>query len=386
MSSDTTPSPASINLFYTEGSSDKVYQLQLEEKDDGWVVNFQYGRRHSTLKAGTKTNKPVSFEDARAAYDKLLKEKTKKGYTPDTSGSIYQSVQDVNDALGDRFTGVIPQLLNPIRKEVDIEKVLVSKDFIAQEKYDGERRSISFDGEKVIGANRDGLVVSLPASILEDVKRSSDTFVLDGEIMGERYVAFDVVEHNGTCIRKKSVVDRLNILKKVASSFSHIEMVHTCETEEDKRALVERLKKRRAEGVVFKKRDASYVSGRPASGGNQLKWKFVESATVRVASIHKTKRSVGLEAFDGDSVVPMGNCMVPTNYDMPKVGDLVEVEYLYLYRNGSLYQPQFKGARSDKSAPDELGTFKLKADTHVDSDDDLDDMEASEPTSVKMKI
>lgn len=386
MSSDTKPKASSINLFYTEGSSDKVYQIQLEEKDGGWIVNFQNGRRGSTLRSGTKTAKPVSFEVASKAYNKILKEKMKKGYTPDTSGSIYQSSQDIDNALGERFTGVIPQLLNSVRKNEDIEKIIQSSEFIAQEKHDGERRSISFDGENVIGANRDGLAVALPLCIAKDIKSQNETFVLDGEIMGERFVAFDIVEHNGKCIRKSSVLDRLKVLEKVASSFSNVEMVKSYESEEEKRDLIKRLNARRAEGVVFKKKTAPYVSGRPASGGNQLKWKFVESATLKVSSIHKTKRSVGLEAVDGGEVIHMGNCTVPTNYDMPKVGDLVEVEYLYLYRNGSLYQPQFKGVRSDKSTPDELSTFKLKADTYVDSPDDLGGGPSKEKSSSKMKI
>lgn len=381
-----TPSPSSINLFYTEGSSDKVYQLQLEEKNNGWVVNFQYGRRHSTLKAGTKTEEPVSFEVAKQAYDKLLKEKTKKGYTPDTSGSIYQSVQDVNEALGERFTGVIPQLLNPIRKSDDIEKMLCSKDHIAQEKHDGERRSISFDGENVRGANRDGLTVSLPSCIVTGLKDCQTRFVLDGEIMGERFVAFDIVEHEGVSVRDQSVSSRLTLLEKVVANLPCLEMVKTAKTEKEKRELVAKLKARRAEGVVFKKKDALYVSGRPASGGNQLKWKFVESATVRVSDIHKTKRSVFVETDDGDTVVALGKCSVPPNYDMPQKGDIVEVEYLYLYKNGSLFQPQYKGPRGDKSSPDTISSFKLKAEVFEDDDADNDYEDDGEKLSSKMKV
>lgn len=31
-----------ISLYYKDGSSDKVYHAQIEEKDGGYLVNFQY--------------------------------------------------------------------------------------------------------------------------------------------------------------------------------------------------------------------------------------------------------------------------------------------------------------------------------------------------------
>jgi bifunctional non-homologous end joining protein LigD len=74
-----TPSK-SITLYFREGSSDKVYQAGIEPKDAGFVVNFAFGRRGSTLKTGTKTAKPVDYQAALNVYDKLVREKMAKGY------------------------------------------------------------------------------------------------------------------------------------------------------------------------------------------------------------------------------------------------------------------------------------------------------------------
>ena len=41
-----------ITLHYREGSSDKVYQLSVERKGEGFVVNFAFGRRGSILTDG----------------------------------------------------------------------------------------------------------------------------------------------------------------------------------------------------------------------------------------------------------------------------------------------------------------------------------------------
>lgn len=69
------------NLYFQEGTSDKEYHIQLEPKGSGYVVNFQFGRRGGPLQEGTKTSSPVSLEEAEKIYEKLKKEKTKKGYT-----------------------------------------------------------------------------------------------------------------------------------------------------------------------------------------------------------------------------------------------------------------------------------------------------------------
>ena len=38
-----------IDLHYQQGSSDKVYHLQLENVEEQWSVNAQWGRRGSSL-------------------------------------------------------------------------------------------------------------------------------------------------------------------------------------------------------------------------------------------------------------------------------------------------------------------------------------------------
>ncbi len=71
----------SIQLFFQEGNSDKVYEIELLESGvDAYVVNFRYGRRGGTLKEGTKTVFPVSLAEAEKLFAELENEKRKKGY------------------------------------------------------------------------------------------------------------------------------------------------------------------------------------------------------------------------------------------------------------------------------------------------------------------
>lgn len=77
-------------LHFCEGSSDKIYKLAINETVDGFTVDFQYGRRGNSLVAGTKTSSPVNINKAESVFNKLLKEKTSKGYTEDPSRSVSQ--------------------------------------------------------------------------------------------------------------------------------------------------------------------------------------------------------------------------------------------------------------------------------------------------------
>ena len=68
-------------LEFQEGTSDKVYEVDLCEAGEGeFLVNFRYGRRGSNLREGTKTVFPVTLAQAESLFEKLVSEKTRKGY------------------------------------------------------------------------------------------------------------------------------------------------------------------------------------------------------------------------------------------------------------------------------------------------------------------
>jgi len=82
--------PESVELFYQDGSSDKVYKASLEAKGKGWLVNYQHGRRGSALVSGTKTATPIIYSKAQMVYYKLVKSKTNKGYKTSTGTVPFQ--------------------------------------------------------------------------------------------------------------------------------------------------------------------------------------------------------------------------------------------------------------------------------------------------------
>ena len=50
---------------------------------------------------------------------------------------------------------------------------------------------------------------------------------------------------------------------------------------------------------------------------------------------------------------PVGNVTIPPNFNLPSVGRVVEIRYLYVAgENGSLYQPVYLGERDEIDADD----------------------------------
>lgn len=362
----------SISLYLKEGRSDKEYHAELLKKDGGFVVNFRYGRRGGPLKVGTKTAQPVSYEDAKKTYDKLVKEKTQKGYSTGEAGALYQDSEYAN-----KFSGILPQLLNEIRTDEELEQFLTDDAYCAQEKFDGERRmlrkgSLSVEGE-VHGVNKKGLMVSLPQSLVDHCQKfDAQHFIIDGELVGERLYAFDLLELNGTDLRSLSFKERTqrlnNALGRLAGPIYSVETVVGTKA---KRAFLEAVKARKGEGIVFKRIDAPYVSGRPASGGDQIKYKLYATATCRVAGINGSKRSVFLELHDEKGLFhSVGKVSISVDHRIPCIGTQVEVRYLYAYKGGSLYQSTYLGERPDQDIGDaSLAQLKYKPE-HADEDDE----------------
>ena len=354
---ESVPDPLpSARLFYRDGSSDKVYHASINAQDGGYTVTFAFGRRGSALTAGTKTTAPVAWEKAQQIYDKLLAEKTSKGYTPDGTGALFATT----DFEG-RRSGLHPQLLNSIGEEA-AEAHLIDTAWCLQEKFDGRRILAAVSGGTAVGSNRKGLYVALPQEISDALSLLPDC-ELDGEMLDNSYVVFDLLKQGEMDWRTRPYQERYEALSASLSVSSTLFVAETAWDVLGKRALYDRIAQAGGEGVVFKKADGQYVAGRPASGGSQVKCKFYVTCTCQVAS-QNDQRSVRLRLLDdAGQAVGVGNVTIPPNKAIPAAGALVEIRYLYAYQGGALYQATYLGERDDLSPGDcVLGQLKYKAE------------------------
>jgi bifunctional non-homologous end joining protein LigD len=126
--------------------------------------------------------------------------------------------------------------------------------------------------------------------------------------------------------------------------------IHHVETHfrrDQKLRAFDELKLAKKEGAVFKRLDAPYRPGRPNSGGPQLKHKFYATLSAVVSKINK-QRSVEIRLLNGEGWQTAGNVTIPSNHAIPKVGQVVEIRYLYAFReSGVLFQPVYLGPRDD---------------------------------------
>ncbi|GAF91801.1 unnamed protein product, partial [marine sediment metagenome] len=285
-----------ITLYYQEGTSDKVYIAILKQEGNDWVVNAQWGRRGASMQTGTKTKSPVSYEEAKKIYDKLVKSKRAKGYEPGADGPIYTSGTgtDAKKEKEKRKRGTYPQLLNPIDDD-ELEGYMTDNSYGAQEKYDGRRIIIHIGDNGVTGINRKGLVVEIPEEIASEVISFMGE-TIDGELVGNMYYVFDMLRHENTEIYSWPFKKRYDELSKLQFG-KHTILAPLAVGVTAKKKLFDTLNKQGKEGIVFKNLTAPYKAGRPASGGTQLKKKFWESATCEVSKINQ-KRSIGVKVLD----------------------------------------------------------------------------------------
>jgi bifunctional non-homologous end joining protein LigD len=354
------PTIQSTSLYFREGNSDKEYHTAIEPSGEGYIVTFAYGRRGNTLTTGTKTPTIVTLEQATAIHAKLIREKTAKGYRQ--SGESTQPYQQSGNEGND--SGIRCQLLNAI-DESELNRLLTNNTHCLQEKHDG-RLMVRKQGDTITGINRRGLVVAIPDAIREAVEHIPFDVLIDGEAVGDTLHAFDILEVKNTCMRMRRYIDRFaSLMMVIPSDLKALRYVNTVVPPADKLRHHEELKNAKREGVVFKDMDAPYSPGRPNSGGPQLKFKFVESASFVVTGIN-TKRSVTLGLYDGDKLVPAGNVTIPPNHRIPEVGEVCETRYLYAYReSGCIYQPVYLGPRTDIPASEcvvEQLKFKAQAE------------------------
>jgi len=250
-----------------------------------------------------------------------------------------------------------PQLLNPIDDD-EVEEYLTDPAYFAQEKIDGKHIVYEYRGGAVYLYNKKGEIAKQKADIQITLPAFTPV-VLDGELVGNTYYVFDIIEWDNASCTELSAADRYRVLADLPIS-GRVVVVPAAFSTVEKRDLYARLKNEGKEGIVFKRKKAAYVPGRPASGGDMVKYKFYATASVIVSEHTDGKHSVRMMMLvDGGAPVDVGSVTIGQKTPLPEIGAVIEVKYLYAYHGGCLYQPSYLGVRDDVSA-EECSVKQLK--------------------------
>lgn len=347
-----------ITLYKTEGSADKVYGLAIEEADDApglYLLTYMNGRRGSTMRKNRKLELPVTLEAATLEFNKVERAKMKDGYTPAQSGQAYTSSPDAG-----RVSGVRPMLPADLPKGHQahgLKTLLANDDFGLQEKIYGENRGLVITADGVQGINKNGLFTDIPESWTKQFIDLAPA-VLFGEQVGDIFHAFDMIELDGVDYRKVSFEERFEALSKrsLAMAAPNMRLVHLTCGPNNKRKRLREIDEAKGEGVVFKRLGATFE---PGKNSNSYRHKFREGMTCFVLACN-VQRSVAIGAKDPKTgeMVSLGNVTIPSNAPVPRVNDLVEVEYLYRHEDGGLMEPTFEGLRTDVT-PETVTTAQI---------------------------
>ena len=108
-------------LYFQNATSDKIYQVDLCEVTGGmYLVNFRYGRRGKALREGTKTDQPIVLAAAQKIFDKLVAEKTKKGYS--ASGTPAPTVAAPPVVVDTSLSTQEPETVAPFNFELNSDR------------------------------------------------------------------------------------------------------------------------------------------------------------------------------------------------------------------------------------------------------------------------
>jgi bifunctional non-homologous end joining protein LigD len=342
----------SIILEYSDlgvgGSSHKEYRIHLQKAQDGYSITFEFGRLGSTLQTGSKAQS-VPLDEAEHIFDRLVADKMRNGYQPVKNGSAQAPVPVPIAALGAR-TPFPAELLEEITEE-QLATYMEREDYWIELKANGQRRQVQKLGPgKYTGFNKLGTSVALPAPLVNDLERfDAKTFFIDGELIGDDLIVYDLLEINGKNISMLPYRDRCEHRAKLIprkQQRSHVEIISTWKTKMQKRIGFRSVQEARAEGIVAKFIHAVYQGGRR---GDHKKFKFTKMATFKVIRVgDKGHNSATVALLDNGKWREMGRASLIGKDKRICTGSLVEIRFLYVQgENGRLYQPRIIGLRTD---------------------------------------
>lgn len=232
-----------------------------------------------------------------------------------------------------------------------------------EQKLDGERLLIEVQDREATGYNRNGEQVKIPDNIAAnfDQKAFVGKWSFDGEILGSTYFAFDCMDAVGEITSDTRHHERFDFLSDLIDRWKPVNIALVPNAEgTDKAPFFHACESSSVEGVIFKMKIGKYRPGKRSI--ETLKCKFDTEADVIVTEINRgnTDRGVSIGLYQDGVRIDAGGCKIPDEMiGAIKIGDVIQVKYLYASADNKLVQPRWVKPRPDKYALD-CSTDQLK--------------------------
>jgi ATP-dependent DNA ligase len=256
----------------------------------------------------------------------------------------------------------------------EVESLIEDDAWIFEQKFDGTRGLcvVNENGVWWPAANGVGKLSHTAATqhfatldpILSKLMEGTEfgEIVLDGEIMietGEYHVWDIVFWKDGNVLIVSPMYSDFETRRKLLESLykrlppdGPVKLVRQAVGSKEKLDLWNAVKVGGGEGVMAKRLDSNYDLGKRVK--HSVKLKFVKTADVIVLEVNRPDLKHGnfvLGVYDEDSeyghVLCIGSCSAIGKDPDVKVGDVIEVAYLY-WTGESMYQPRMVRVRDDK--------------------------------------
>lgn len=244
---------------------------------------------------------------------------------------------------------LIPRTLNRIN---DLDWIIDQDDMAVSQKLDGRRLMIVRGDDAVIGISRSGGDADIPKHLEEAFTRVKPGWIFDGEILDGVYHVFDVLHMPDAPLISISWKERQSILSTVLNDFDpKVQVVHQVYgfLKED---FIEQLRESRAEGLVAVRMDGIYRYG--VRSNNIGKYKFVKDVDCIITEMGRDgSDNLVLSLYDDtNSLREIGRVSALTGdgkHHEFSLGEVVQVEFLYVTQDLRLYQPVKPKLRLDKA-------------------------------------
>ena len=233
---------------------------------------------------------------------------------------------------------------------------LTSDDWWAERKMDGVRYMVHIDNGHVTALRgRNSTHTVLPPRLQQEFAAfKTGLWVFDGELVDGTLCLFDLPVA-GTHV---SLSTPYQIRRKALDVFfakwapgDSIQLVVCARTTDEKQALLDEMIAKDCEGVMFKKITGTYRPGKRTD--TMLKHKFVKTVDAIVTRMNVDgKDNCAYGVFKDGKIVEIGkSSIIGKRGDGLKVGDVIEVKYLYVVdpEKPRLVQPRLIQKRTDKT-------------------------------------